>query len=81
VDDQSRSAEFGDLLFSLVNVARWLGIDAESALRTANERFANRFRLMETEARRQGKQLNQMTLEEMDTLWEKAKKQLEDRES
>lgn len=72
-DDQSKMEEFGDLLFSLVNVARWFGIDAESALRTANERFANRFRYMEGEARKRGKSLNQMTMEELDVLWEEAK--------
>lgn len=73
-DPQSKREEFGDLLFSLVNVARWLGIDAESALRTANERFANRFRYIEAEVRKAGKQVNQLTLEELDALWEEAKR-------
>ncbi len=72
-DAQERLAEMGDLLFSLVNVARWHDIDAESALRQANQRFMDRFALLERRAQTQGKPLEEMTLEEMDALWEQAK--------
>ncbi|MGB9586343.1 MAG: nucleoside triphosphate pyrophosphohydrolase, partial [Anaerolineales bacterium] len=75
-DIQAKSDEFGDLLFALVNVARWLGIDAESALRTSNERFANRFRYMERQAREKGLDLSKLTLEELDALWEEAKRNM-----
>lgn len=68
-----RLAEMGDLLFSLVNVARWHEIDAESALRQANRRFMERFTALERRAQAQGTPLEEMTLEEMDALWEQAK--------
>jgi tetrapyrrole methylase family protein/MazG family protein len=68
-----RAAELGDLFFALVNLARWHKIDAESALRAANERFRTRFAWVEKSARAQGRQLNDMTLVEMDALWEEAK--------
>jgi tetrapyrrole methylase family protein/MazG family protein len=72
-DGRSREAEFGDLLFALVNVARWLKIDPESALRTANARWARRFRTVEQMARERGQTLREMSLEELDELWESAK--------
>ena len=65
--------EFGDLLFSLVNLARRMDIDAEGALRHANRRFVNRFRHMEDTARERGEDFAAMSLEEMDGLWEEAK--------
>jgi len=70
-DDQA--SEFGDILFSLVNVSRWKGIDAESALREANGRFARRFSKVEKAASESGRALEEMTLDEMDALWERAK--------
>jgi len=72
-DQAAREAEMGDVLFSLVNVARWYGMDPESALREANSRFRRRFGWMEAEAHRQGKSLEGLTLAEMDALWEQAK--------
>jgi len=73
--DARREKEFGDLLFVLVNLARWLGIDAESALREANRRFCQRFARMESLCAERGLDLSQMTLEEMNELWEEAKLQ------
>jgi tetrapyrrole methylase family protein/MazG family protein len=73
VDPESRAAEMGDLLFALVNLARWYKIDAESALREANERFRRRFRHIEDTAKAQGRELSDMTLDEMDVLWDDAK--------
>lgn len=72
-DADERLAEMGDLLFSLVNVARWHDIDPESALRRANQRFMGRFAILERRAQAQGRTLEEMTLEEMDALWEQAK--------
>ena len=65
--------EFGDLLFALVNLMRWKKIDAESVLRQTNIKFRKRFSFIETTARQAGKRLNEMTLEEMDVLWEESK--------
>ncbi|HXV73905.1 MAG TPA: nucleoside triphosphate pyrophosphohydrolase [Sphingomonadales bacterium] len=65
--------ELGDLLFAVVNLARHLDIDAEEALRQTNIKFVTRFRFMEVEAKRQGKALEDMSLEEMEGLWQKAK--------
>ncbi len=67
-------SEFGDLLFSVVNLARWRKIDPESALRSTNARFTRRFKKLETLAAAQGKRLPEMSIEEMDALWEVAKK-------
>ena len=65
--------EFGDILFSLVNVGRFLHINPELALKRTMDKFIYRFRYMEREAAAAGKTLNEMTLAEMDILWEKAK--------
>jgi len=65
--------EFGDLLFVLVNLSRFLKVNPEDALRKATDRFEKRFRHIETEAKRKGKELKAMTLSEMDLLWEEAK--------
>ncbi|MCU7695397.1 nucleoside triphosphate pyrophosphohydrolase [Haoranjiania flava] len=65
--------EFGDLLFSLVNYARFLNVDAESALEMTNKKFQHRFSVMESLAKDKGLQLADMTLNEMDDLWNKAK--------
>ena len=72
--EAERTAEFGDLLFSLVNLARWTSIDAESALREASARFARRFAAIEQHAQEAGTPLEEMTLDEMDALWEQAKR-------
>jgi MazG family protein len=67
--------EFGDLLFSLVNYARFLQIDAENALERTNKKFINRFTRMEQVAQQQGKLLADMTLGEMDAIWNSIKHQ------
>ena len=61
--------EFGDLIFSLINYARFLRIDPENALGRTNKKFIDRFTKMENEALKQSKDLNEMTLEEMDAIW------------
>ena len=61
--------EFGDLIFSLINYARFLRIDAENALERTNKKFISRFTKMEAEALKQSKKLDEMTLEEMDAIW------------
>jgi ATP diphosphatase len=66
--------EIGDLLFSVVNLARWRQIDPESALRATNARFTRRFKQMELLAAAQGRSLEQMSIQEMDALWEEAKR-------
>lgn len=66
--------EMGDLLFSCVNVARFLGIDPENALNSTSEKFIRRFAYVEREAAAAGKDLENMSLREMDELWEEAKK-------
>jgi tetrapyrrole methylase family protein/MazG family protein len=73
--EQDRAAEIGDLLFTVVNWARWLKIDPETALREANGRFRVRFRYIEEQARQQGRDLKEMSLAEMDALWNEAKTQ------
>ena len=65
--------ELGDLLFSVVNLARWYGYEAESLLRETSLRFKNRFEFIENQAAKDGKHLYELTLEEMNALWEKAK--------
>jgi MazG family protein len=74
-DIRIRATEMGDLFFSLVNLARWQNIDPESELRTANMRFKIRFSYIEKIAKEQGRELVELTLDEMDDLWEKAKGQ------
>ena len=68
--------EFGDLLFAMVNVARFFKINPEFALTKATKKFINRFEYVENSALSEGKQLSKMTLEEMDLLWDKAKEAL-----
>lgn len=67
-------AELGDLLFSVCNLARHLGVDAESAVELTTAKFARRFRAVEAGAKAQGRALKEMTLAEMDALWDAAKK-------
>jgi len=74
IDRQKATAEFGDLLFSLVNYSRFIGIDPEEALERTNKKFIKRFKFLETESSKDGKKLGEMTLAEMDVYWEKAKK-------
>ena len=73
-DDASRAAEIGDLMFALVNLARRSEIDAESALRGTNQRFRQRFAFMERSAREQARPLAEMSLDELEVLWQRAKK-------
>jgi XTP/dITP diphosphohydrolase len=75
MDADKAEAEFGDLLFSLVNAARHYKINPDNALERTNMKFSKRFNFVENQAKLQGKQLKDMTLEEMDELWELAKHQ------
>lgn len=67
--------EFGDVLFSLINYARFLNINPEDALEATNKKFINRFNYMESKVKDQGKQIADCKLEELDKYWEEAKKQ------
>jgi MazG family protein len=67
-------AEFGDLLFSLVNYARFIHIDPEEALERTNKKFIKRFQYLESQSSMAGKKIEDMTLAEMDVYWEKAKR-------
>ncbi len=71
----SKEEEFGDLLFSLVNLARHEGLDAEAALREATRKFDRRFRGVETEAEATGRPMQEFTLEELDAMWDRVKQQ------
>ncbi len=72
-DQAQRAEELGDLLFIMVNMARWLGVDAESCLREANNKFSQRFQLTEQLAQQRGLVMPEMSLAELDMLWEEAK--------
>ena len=72
---EERLHEMGDLFFALVNLARWLGLDAEESLRLANERFIRRFSFIEEICRQRGCQLKDLSFDEQDALWEMAKEQ------
>ena len=72
-DETSIMEEVGDLLFAVVNVARFLGVNPEEALNFTSSKFINRFGYIEETAKLQGKQMETMSLEEMDKLWEEAK--------
>lgn len=67
-------AEFGDVLFSMINYARFLKINPENALERTNKKFIKRFQYIETKAKKMGKSIQEMTLAEMDIYWEEAKK-------
>ena len=73
-DPEALEKEFGDLFFSLINVARLYKINPDNALEKTNEKFRNRFNYLEAQTIRQGKSLRDMTLEEMDAYWNEAKK-------
>ena len=66
-------AEFGDVLFSMINYARFLGVNPENALERTNKKFIKRFQYLENSAKEIGKDMKDMTLEEMDIYWNKAK--------
>jgi tetrapyrrole methylase family protein/MazG family protein len=72
--DERKAEEFGDLLFTLVNVARRQGVDTEAALREANKRFYKRFTYMEDACRKRGLNFGEMSFDEQNKLWEEAKK-------
>jgi XTP/dITP diphosphohydrolase len=66
--------EFGDVIFALINYARFKGINPEDALEKTNRKFIQRFQFLETESAKDGKKLGEMSLDEMDVYWERAKK-------
>ena len=74
-DQEHIEEEFGDVLFSLINYARFLQVDAEGVLEKTNKKFIRRFQQMESIATESGKSLTEMNLEEMDAIWNKVKKQ------
>ena len=73
---QKIEEEFGDLFFTLINAARLYGIDPENALERTNIKFIERFNYLENNVKKNGKSLNELSLEEMDKLWEESKKVL-----
>ena len=73
--DAEREEELGDLLFSVVNAARWLGIEAEASLRGTNRRFYGRFVIMERLSRERGVSFDALGMDEKEALWEEAKAQ------
>ena len=77
--EQEQLFEMGDLLFSVVNYARWLKVDPEAALRQANQRFRDRFGHVERSAREQGVNMSELSIDELEHLWQKAKEKYEDR--
>jgi tetrapyrrole methylase family protein/MazG family protein len=74
-DEHQIREEIGDVMFSVVNLARTLAVDAEGALRQANEKFYRRFTYMERRAQTQGRELGDLSLDELEELWELAKTQ------
>lgn len=75
MDADKAEAEFGDLMFSLVNAARLYRINPDNALERTNQKFIRRFTYVEEHSIRQGRSLKEMSLEEMDSLWDEAKKE------
>jgi XTP/dITP diphosphohydrolase len=74
-DQGNMEEEFGDLMFSMINYARFLSIDAEAALERTNRKFKDRFTKMEEAVARSGKHMNELTLAELDAIWNTVKKQ------
>lgn len=74
IDQEKATAEFGDLLFSLINYARFIEINPEEALERTNLKFIKRFQYLENAAKESGKSLSEMSLAEMDVYWNEAKK-------
>ena len=70
---ENTEKEFGDVLFSMINYARFIGVNPENALEKTNKKFINRFQYLEKETKKEGKELSNMTLDEMDVYWEKSK--------
>ena len=70
---EAMAEEFGDLLFSMINYARFLNIDPENALERTNKKFMKRFMYLEQKAQEQSKSLKDMTLSEMEVFWQEAK--------
>jgi len=66
--------ELGDVLFSVINYARFIDVDPEMALERTNRKFIKRFQFLEKAVKKEGKELNSMTLTEMDAIWSEAKK-------
>jgi XTP/dITP diphosphohydrolase len=73
-NQQKMEEEFGDILFSMINYARWIGVNPEDALAKTNQKFIRRFQWMEEETKKDGKSLQDMNLAEMDVYWERSKK-------
>ncbi|WP_421874116.1 nucleoside triphosphate pyrophosphohydrolase [Marinoscillum sp.] len=73
IDREKAQNEFGDLLFSLINYSRFIDINPEEALERTNKKFIKRFNYLESESKKDGKTLSEMTLEEMDKYWNEAK--------
>ena len=67
-------SEFGDVLFSMINYARFINVNPENALEKTNKKFMNRFQYLEKAAKKEGKELTEMSLSEMDVYWELSKK-------
>ncbi|NIM44433.1 MAG: hypothetical protein GTO54_02185 [Nitrososphaeria archaeon] len=74
VGQEEREREFGDLMFTLANIARRLGVDLESALRSASRRFRRRFSYIEKACQKRGISFANLSPEQQDTLWEEAKR-------
>jgi XTP/dITP diphosphohydrolase len=74
MDKEKATSEFGDVIFSLVNAARLYHINPDNALERTNQKFIRRFNYVEEHSIKAGKNLNEMSLKEMDLLWEEAKK-------
>lgn len=77
-NEKQRAEEFGDLLFTLVNIARRMGVDSEAALREANRKFYRRFSRMEELCRQRGVDFADLSFDEQNALWEEAKKRAEE---
>ena len=75
MDKEKAEAEFGDVMFSLINAARLYKINPDNALERTNQKFTRRFNFVEAHSIKEGRNLTDMTLEEMDALWNEAKKQ------
>jgi MazG family protein len=73
-DEDKIESELGDVLFSLINASRLYGIDPEAALEKTNRKFIKRFNYLEEETIKKGRSLHKMTLDEMNVIWEQAKK-------
>ena len=73
-NQQAIEAEFGDVLFSLINYARFLGVNPENALERTNKKFIKRFQYLEQQAKLKKRTLSDMSLSEMDVIWEEAKR-------